>query len=142
MKLFQCMLLSLAPFSMLVSLPSDAAEAYINDVTKFSEQSVKTVQRVKDVQFSDVFPGDWAYIALQNLSETTRCKDSLYVQTLESELALTRYEAASLINSCLEGDIAFPKFRSDVIRLFNEFGTEMAILRGRGGGLNYKNPAL
>ncbi|WP_036896280.1 iron uptake porin, partial [Prochlorococcus marinus] len=89
-------------------------------------------------QFSDVVPGDWAYTALQNLSESYGCVDNAYTQNLKSGQALTRYEAAALVNACLDGGIASAEVTPDAARLANEFGTEMAILKGRVDGLEYK----
>ena len=81
---------------------------------------------------------DRAYTALQNLSESYGCVDNAYTQNLKSGQALTRYEAAALVNACLEGGIASADVSADAARLSNEFGTEMAILKGRVDGLEYK----
>jgi hypothetical protein len=115
-------------------LAANAAEVNINDVAGYATPTAD----VTTTQFSDVVPGDWAYTALVNLSESYGCVDNAYTQNLKSGQALTRYEAAALVNACLEGGIASADVSGDAARLSNEFGTEMAILKGRVDGLEYK----
>lgn len=126
----------LAPafLGLLAPLAATAAEVNINDVANYTTPVVD----VSIAQFSDVVPGDWAYTALQNLSESYGCVEHEYVQNLRSGLVLTRYEAAALINACLESGITSADLAGDAARLSNEFGTEMAILKGRVDGLEYK----
>ncbi|WP_269623158.1 iron uptake porin [Prochlorococcus marinus] len=134
MKLFQQLLVAPAALGLLAPLAANAAEVNINDVANYAT----TGAEVTTAQYSDVVPGDWAYTALQNLSESYGCVDNAYTQNLKSGQALTRYEAAALINACLEGGLASADVDSDAVRLSNEFGTEMAILKGRVDGLEYK----
>jgi len=135
MKLFQQLLIAPAALGLLAPLAANAAEVNINDVSKYTNLGA---QELSTAQFSDVVPGDWAYSALQNLSQTYGCVDNAYTQSLNSGQALTRYEAAALINACLDGGIASAELNEDARRLANEFGTEMAILKGRVDGLEYK----
>jgi len=137
MKLFQQLLLAPAALGLLAPVAATAAEVNINDVAGYAKRSASSARAFKSAQFSDVVPGDWAYTALQNLSESYGCVDNAYTQNLKSGQALTRYEAAALVNSCLDGGIASVD-SEDVSRLTNEFGTEMAILKGRVDGLEYK----
>jgi hypothetical protein len=139
MKLFQKLLLAPAALGLLAPVAATAAEVNINDVAGYARKTPKQIRAVKTAQFSDVVPGDWAYTALQNLSESYGCVDNAYTQNLKSGQALTRYEAAALVNSCLQGGVAAADAgNSDLNRLTNEFGTEMAILKGRVDGLEYK----
>ncbi len=135
MKLFQQLLVAPAALGLLAPLAANAAEVNINDVSKYTNLGT---QELSKAQFSDIVPGDWAYSALQNLSQSYGCVDNAYTQSLNSGQALTRYEAAALINACLDGGIASAELSEDAIRLTNEFGTEMAILKGRVDGLEYK----
>jgi len=135
MKLFQQLLVAPAALGLLAPLAANAAEVNINDVASYA---TPTASVTTTTQFSDVVPGDWAYTALQNLSESYGCVDNAYTQNLKSGQALTRYEAAALVNACLEGGIASADVSADATRLSNEFGTEMAILKGRVDGLEYK----
>ncbi|KGG17879.1 Porin-like [Prochlorococcus sp. MIT 0602] len=137
MKLFQQLLLAPAALGLLAPLAATAAEVNINDVANYAK-SPNQAQAVKSVQFSDVVPGDWAYTALQNLSESYGCVDNAYTQNLKSGQALTRFEAAALVNACLEGGMASAEANADFSRLSNEFGTEMAILKGSAEGLENK----
>ena len=134
MKLFQKLLVAPAALGLLAPLAANAAEVNINDVAGYATPTAD----VTATQFSDVVPGDWAYTALVNLSESYGCVDNAYIQNLKSGQALTRYEAAALVNACLEGGIASADVSADATRLSNEFGTEMAILKGRVDGLEYK----
>ncbi len=135
MKLFQQLLLAPAALGLLAPLAANAAEVNINDVSSYANKSVKQVSALRDVQFSDVVPGDWAYTALQNLSKSYGCVDNIYTKNLENGQALTRYEAAALVNACLDDSIVSADADSDATRLVNEFGTEMTILKGRGNVL-------
>jgi len=141
MKLFQRLLVAPAALGLLAPLAANAAEVNINDVSKFAGKSTASVLRSpSSVQFSDVVPGDWAYTALQNLSESYGCVDNAYTQNLKNGQALTRYEAAALINACLDGGLSAngQGLTPEATRLTNEFGSEMAILKGRVDGLEYK----
>jgi hypothetical protein len=137
MKLFQQLLVAPAALGLLAPLAANAAEVNINNVVDYANPSAASVT---SAQFSDVVPGDWAYTALQNLSDSYGCVDNAYTQSLNNGQALTRYEAAALINACLDsGFVANSQgFSSDAARLADEFGSEMAILKGRVDGLEYK----
>ena len=136
MKLFQQLLLAPAALGLLAPLAANAAEVNINDVASYAN-SPKQAQAVKSAQFSDVVPGDWAYSALVNLSESYGCVDNAYTQNLKSGQALTRYEVAALINDCLDGEI-ISSLNFDASQLLNEFSTEINILKGRTNGLHYR----
>ncbi len=138
MKLFQQLLLAPAVLGLLAPVAANAAELNINDVATYSpNRSKKNVRINTNTQFSDVVPGDWAYTALTNISESYGCVDSTYSRSLQNGQALTRYEAAALLNSCLEGGLlaSGEALNSDAVRLADEFGAEMAILKGRVDGL-------
>jgi len=137
MKLFQQLLVAPAALGLMAPLAANAVEVNINDVATYadSEQLVETT-----AQFSDVVPGDWAYTALQNLSDSYGCVDNAYTRNLNSGQALTRFEAAALVNACLEGGLmaSGQGLTPEAARLTNEFGSEMAILKGRVDGLEYR----
>jgi len=136
MKLFQQLLVAPAALGLFAPIAANAAEVNINDVASYSNPS----EQVATSQFSDVVPGDWAYTALQNLSASYGCVDNAYTQSLNNGQALTRYEAAALVNACLDGGLIAggEGLTSDAVRLTDEFGSEMAILKGRIDGLEYK----
>jgi|KNS5DCM_BmetaT_FD_contig_71_1617673_length_1405_multi_3_in_0_out_0_1 hypothetical protein len=137
MKLFQRLLVAPAALGLLAPMAANAAEVNLDSVVDYSNSAV---QVATSAQFSDVVPGDWAYTALQNLSESYGCVDNAYTQSLNNGQALTRYEAAALINACLDGGLMADSqgLSSEASRLADEFGSEMAILKGRVDGLEYK----
>jgi hypothetical protein len=135
MKLFQRLLVAPAALGLIAPLAANASEVNIDSVVDYASPAEEVAT---SAQFSDVVPGDWAYTALQNLSESYGCVDNAYTQNLKSGQALTRYEAAALVNACREGGVASAEVTSDAARLSQEFGTEMAILKGRVDGLEYK----
>jgi hypothetical protein len=138
MKLFQQLLVAPAALGLMAPLAANAVEVNISDVVNYASPEEQQVQTT--AQFSDVVPGDWAYTALQNLSESYGCVDNAYTQNLQSGQALTRYEAASLVNACLDGGLmaSGQGLSPDAARLAQEFGSEMAILKGRVDGLEYR----
>jgi len=138
MKLFQQLLVAPAALGLMAPLAANAVEVNITDVANYSDLEEQQVQTT--AQFSDVVPGDWAYTALQNLSESYGCVDNAYTQNINSGLALTRFEAAALVNACLDGGLmaSGQGLTTEAVRLSNEFGSEMAILKGRVDGLEYR----
>jgi len=139
MKLFQQLLVAPAALGLLAPLAANAAEVNIDNVVDYASP-ISEEYSAHSSQFSDVVPGDWAYTALQNLSESYGCVDNAYTQTLKNGQALTRYEAASLINACLDNGLSASSegLSPEASRLTNEFGSEMAILKGRIDGLEYR----
>ena len=86
-------------------------------------------------QFTDLRPTDWAYQALQALLERYGCLTGQAINTLNGSAAITRFEAAALLNRCL-GRISD---NSDELKaLSRELAKEMAMLQGRTDGLEAK----
>ena len=111
----------LASTTDLKSRASNAAELNINGVSDgFAAHS------------SDVYPTDWAYQALSNLVEQYGCVAGYPNGTFRGNRAMTRYEAAALLNACLD---RITEVTDELRRLLKEFETELAILRGRVDGL-------
>ena len=86
-------------------------------------------------QFSDVQPTDWAYQALSNLVEKYGCVAGYPDGTFKGKQALSRYEAAALLNSCLD---RVTEVTDELQKLLNEFKVELATLKGRVDGLDKK----
>ena len=110
----------LASTSELESRASHADDLNINDVSNVA------------ANVSDVVPTDWAYQALSNLVEQYGCVAGYPNGTFRGNRAMTRYEAAALLNACLD---RVTEVTDELRRLLNEFETELAILRGRVDGL-------
>jgi len=134
MKLFQRLLVAPAAMGLLAPLAANASEVNIDSVVDYASPVAEEVATTS-AQFSDVVPGDWAYTALQNLSESYGCVDHSYTQSLKNGQSITRYEAAALINACIDGGLSAEAITPDASRLTDEFGSEMAILKGRVNGL-------
>ena len=128
MKLFQQMLVAPAALGLLAS-GANAAELNINGV---SDYAASADQVTSVTQFSDVYPTDWAYQALSNLVEQYGCVAGYPNGTFRGNRAMTRYEAAALLNACLD---RITEVTDELRRLITEFETELAILRGRVDGL-------
>ncbi|MFN5118112.1 MAG: iron uptake porin [Cyanobacteriota bacterium] len=83
-------------------------------------------------QFSDLRPEDWAYQALSALVSRYGCIAGYPDGTFRGGQPITRYEAAALLNGCLD---RVTEMTDEVKRLLGELEKEMALLRGRVDGL-------
>ena len=85
--------------------------------------------------FSDVQPTDWAYQALKNLVDTYGCVAGFPDSSFRGSKAISRYEAAALLEACLEN---ISTITDEVRRLMREFKRELAIVKGKVDGLEAK----
>ena len=114
MKLFQRLLL--APLALGLAAPAAvsageiasangmaAVSEYMNqqDLDRFKAWEAQN-QVTSINQFSDVKPTDWAFQALNNLIERYGCVAGYPDGTYRGKQAMTRYEAAALLNACLD----------------------------------------
>ena len=120
-------------------------------VAELSEESSNIGQVTSVSQFSDVQPTDWAFQALQSLVERYGCIAGYPNGTFRGNRALTRYEFAAGLNACLDRmneliAIATEQVGSGdletIKRLQEEYGAELATLRGRVDGLEYRAAEL
>lgn len=103
-------------------------------------------------QLSDVRPTDWAFTALQSLVERYGCIAGYPDRTYRGKQALSRYEFAAGLNTCLDkineiiaAGLADKVSKSDLAalqKLQEEFATELATLRGRVDSLEAKTAQL
>ncbi len=103
-------------------------------------------------QLSDVQPTDWAFQALQSLVERYGCIAGYPDRTYRGNRAMTRYEFAAGLNSCMDRvneliaaateDLATKEDLAVLQRLQEEFAAELATLRGRVDGLDAKVATL
>ena len=106
----------------------------------FNSDLLITQTKVKQLQ--DIQPTDWAYQALQNLIERYGCISGFDDDTFRGSQTVTRAEFAAGLNSCLnsiEKTLAKTKDvpQTDIdtlLRLMQEFQSELAILQGRIDG--------
>ena len=128
MKLFQKLLLAPAALGLLAPVAANAADVNIAGLSQYgTEEQVTSI-----TQFSDVQPTDWAYQALSNLIERYGCVAGYPNGTYRGNRAMTRYEAAALLNACLD---RITEVTDELKRLMKEFERELAVLRGRVDGL-------
>ncbi|MEG3934368.1 iron uptake porin [Microcoleus sp. T3_B1] len=131
------------------AVPIDRLVAHepLNTLTEKPFAQVNSVS-----QLSDVKPTDWAFQALQSLVERYGCIVGYPDGTYRGNRALTRYEFAAGLNSCLDRvseliaagttnqitgeDLAI------VQKLQEEFATELSVLRGRVDALDARTAEL
>lgn len=122
---------SLLVLGLAAPMASQAASLDMAGVSRYSSQE----QITSISQFSDVRPTDWAYQALSNLIERYGCVAGYTEGTYRGGQAMTRYEAAALLNACLD---RISEVTDELKRLMKEFEKELAVLRGRVDGLEAK----
>jgi len=129
MKLFQQLLVAPAALGLMAPMAAQAADLNLDGVSDYSGAS----QQITSVsQFSDVYPTDWAYQALSDLSKRYGCVAGYPGGTFRGNSSITRYEAAALLNACLD---RVTEISDDVERLIEEFGPELAVLKGKVDGI-------
>ena len=116
----------LAPvaFGMVAPVAANAADLNMAAVNQYSSS-----EQVSSItQFSDVKPTDWAYQALSNLVERYGCVAGYENGTFRGGQSMTRFEAAALLNACLD---RVTEVTDELNRLANEFSKELAVIKGR-----------
>ena len=135
MKLFKQLLVAPAALGLLAPMAAGATEvnvAGVSDYAPVSADAVAVDQVTSITQFSDVYPTDWAYQALSNLIERYGCVAGYPNGTYRGNRAMTRFEAAALLNACLD---RVTEVTDELKRLMKEFEKELAIVKGRVDGL-------
>ena len=106
-------------------------------INNIAPRSLAQVNNVK--QFRDVEVTDWSYEALRSLSDRYGCISGFPDDTYRGERAVSRAEFAAGLNACLDKidsiTAKMPQTDIDtVLRLMQEFQSELAILKGRTDG--------
>jgi hypothetical protein len=123
MKLKQLMLAPVA-LGMVAPVAANAADLNMAAVNQYtSSEQVTSV-----TQLSDVKPTDWAYQALSNLVERYGCVAGYENGTYLGGRAMTRFEAAALLNACLD---RVTEVTDELQRLANEFREELTAIQGK-----------
>ena len=145
MKLFQQLLLAPAALGLAAPLAATAADlpmasstAAISSYTQQQDldrfRAWESQNQVTSInQFSEVKPTDWAYQALSNLIERYGCVAGYPNGTFKGGQAMTRFEAAALLNACLD---RVTEVTDELQRLINNFQKELSVLKGRVDGLD------
>ena len=117
------MLVAGAAVSMIAPFAAQASSVNLKDMNSYSASS-NSVDFTNN--YLNVQPGDWAHQSIKDLAKSRGCDVNV------TDKALTRFEAAAIVNSCL-GNVAEV---SNVERsLIDEFSSELALLRGRVDGI-------
>ena len=122
-----------------------------------SNSNGNSMNQVNSVsEFSDVSPDDWAYEALRNLVERYGCIEGYPDGSFRGNRALTRYEFAAGLNSCLQqierliaaegkeggGQQVAPEDLETLERLVQEFQAELATLGTRVDNIEARTETL
>jgi Carbohydrate-selective porin, OprB family/S-layer homology domain len=119
---------------------NNSVDNSLEQINRYQDSSGQPMSQVTNVnQLRDVSPADWAYEALRSLVDRYGCIAGFPNQTYRGSQALTRYEFAAGLNSCLnqiERLIASSEavVREDIDtinRLTQEFEAELATIGGR-----------
>ncbi len=116
----------LAPVAlgMVAPVAANAADLNMAAVNQYaSSEQVTSINQLSDVQ-----PTDWAYQALSNLVERYGCVAGYPNGTYGGGKAMTRYEAAALLNACLD---RVTEQTDELKRLADEFRNELTVIQGR-----------
>ena len=145
---------AVAPTLMAATPVSEAPAPGMTQVYRYANEGAVTQQsQVTSVsQLSDVRPTDWAFQALQSLVERYGCIVGYPDKTYRGSQALSRYEFAAGLNSCLDrvneliaagtADLVKKEDLAVLQRLQEEFGAELATLRGRVDALDARTATL
>nr|MDJ0651005.1 iron uptake porin [Xenococcaceae cyanobacterium MO_188.B19] len=120
----------------------DSDESLLNSIEEYDRES-SILQESSVEQLQDIAPTDWAYEALRGLIERYGCISGFRDRTYRGNKTVSRYEFVAGLNSCLsylESLIAKSEHVSQedidiLLRLMQEFQSDLAILRGRTDGL-------
>jgi hypothetical protein len=124
----QCLLLAAA----LAPTAATAAEHKLEALARYGDPAASKEQVAGISQFSDLRPTDWAYQALSNLIERYGCVAGYANSSFKGGQSISRYEAAALLNACLD---RVTDVTDELKKLIKEFDQEFALLRGRVDGL-------
>ena len=123
MKLFQQLLVAGAAASFIAPFAAQASDINLEDMNSYSNSS-KSAGFTNN--YVNIQPGDWAHQSIKDLANSRGCDIEV------TDKALTRFEAAAIVNSCL-GNVA--EVTNVERSLIDEFSSELALIRGRLDGI-------
>jgi hypothetical protein len=137
----------------LSAIASEAPTSVASLDQPVAEEASNGLAQVTSVsQLSDVQPTDWAFQALQSLVERYGCIAGYPDGTYRGNRALSRYEFAAGVNSCLDrineliaagtSELVTKEDLATLQRLQEEFSAELATLRGRVDALEARTAEL
>ena len=123
----------------------------LEQIEQYGQSGQNNIGQVTNVnQLRDVSPTDWAYEALRSLVDRYGCIAGFPNQTYRGGQALTRYEFAAGLNSCLnqierliasQGSVGQEDLDT-IARLSQEFEAELATIGGRVDELESRTAVL
>ncbi len=133
-----------------------AATMFVSSAAFAAEQNFTSVDELAQVtsvdQLSDVHSSHWAYQAVKSLTERYGCVAGYPDGTFRGNHKMTRYEFAALLNGCLDritqliaaggNNTVSTVDVATINKLREEFQSELATLRGKVDGLEYRTEVL
>lgn len=150
-------ILKVSPAIALSLLTSNSAFAgevkeQVTSVSQLSQDSNNLAQVTSVSQFSDVQPTDWAFQALQSLVERYGCVAGYPNGTFRGNRALSRFEFAAGLNSCLDrvneliatatADMVSKQDLATLQRLQEEYANELQTVKGQADALEARTAEL
>jgi hypothetical protein len=134
-----------APIKVAQATSGNSTLDQINQYNREGNNNI-TIDGVTNVsELKDVSPGDWAYESLRSLVERYGCIAGYPDGTFRGNRAMTRYEFAAGLNSCLKqiekliaaqtADFATKEDLGNIDKLKDEFKPELDKIAGRVDGL-------
>ena len=123
----------------LVPSPQDSQTPLSRAITLGGSDGGAESQLTSINQLRDLRPGDWSYQALATLVERYGCVAGYANGSFDGSRAISRFEAAALLNGCLQ---RVTETTDPLRKLLQEFRAELALLRGRMDGLAGRVGAL
>ena len=117
------MLVASAALSLAAPLATQASSVNLDDMKSYSNSS-NTSSFTND--FLNIEPGDFIHQSINDLANSRGCSVDI------TGRSISRYEAATIVNSCL-GDVA--EVSTIERSLIDEFSSELALIRGRLDGI-------
>ena len=117
------MLVAGAAMSFIAPMASQASNVNLDDMKSYSNSSSSTGYTN---DYLNIEPGDFIHQSINELANSRGCSVDI------SDRSISRFEAASIVNSCL-GNVA--EVTTVERSLIDEFSSELALIRGRIDGL-------
>ena len=119
MKFFQSLLVAPAVLGFITPLSANASNLNLNDSSIYSQESnIPT--------FDSIYSSDWSYKAITDLAKSRGCLGSI------PNGNISRFEAASIINSCLSNVTELSVIEE---RLIEEYNAELALIKSSVDGI-------
>ncbi|MDC3094631.1 carbohydrate porin [Prochlorococcus sp. AH-716-M09] len=122
MKLFQKLIAAPAIISLASGFAVNATEINSTDLSDYSNSN--DLVSLVDFKSDTLFPGDWAYDSLKNLTNSSKFNGN----------SVSRLEAAAELSNLIAGGEGLINGAA-IDRLSDELGSELAIMKGRVDGL-------